>query len=235
MATPTDTDAATPLGASAGQVQRQVLVRSVRLAGLGLLGGTFASYAVARAIASLLLATTPGVAKLSVRDLAVAAATGAHGATTVASTAVLAARAGIAVFATGGLGGVHRGASESYDESADLTTLSRTPIVVVCAGVNGANGPLAAGGGQGGECTTHPDPFGDGGDALGFESPARAGGPNKDNPQLSASANGPGGGAGSPGVILLRAPLGLNRVSIQGGAVLSPQPQVEALETVPGP
>jgi pseudouridine-5'-phosphate glycosidase len=53
----------------------------------------------------------------------------------VASTAALAARAGIAVFATGGLGGVHRGASESYDESADLTTLSRTPIVVVCAGV----------------------------------------------------------------------------------------------------
>ena len=82
-----------------------------------------------------LLATAPNVAKLSVRDLAIAAATGAHGATTVASTAVLAARAGIDVFATGGLGGVHRGASESYDESADLTALSRTPIVVVCAGV----------------------------------------------------------------------------------------------------
>lgn len=82
-----------------------------------------------------LLATTPGVAKLSVRDLAVAAATGLHGATTVASTAALAAQAGIDVFATGGLGGVHRGASESFDESADLTTLGRTPIVVVCAGV----------------------------------------------------------------------------------------------------
>jgi pseudouridine-5'-phosphate glycosidase len=82
-----------------------------------------------------LLATTPGVAKLSVRDLAVAAAAGAHGATTVASTAALAARIGIGVFATGGLGGVHRGASGSFDESADLTTLSRTPIVVVCAGV----------------------------------------------------------------------------------------------------
>ena len=82
-----------------------------------------------------LLATNAGVAKLSVRDLAVAAATGAHGATTVASTAALAARAGIGVFATGGLGGVHRGASESFDESADLTTLGRTPIVVVCAGV----------------------------------------------------------------------------------------------------
>jgi pseudouridine-5'-phosphate glycosidase len=75
------------------------------------------------------------VAKLSVRDLAVAVATGVHGATTVASTAALAAQAGIAVFATGGLGGVHRGASESFDESADLTALSRARIVVVCAGV----------------------------------------------------------------------------------------------------
>jgi pseudouridine-5'-phosphate glycosidase len=61
-------------------------------------------------------------------------ARGGIGATTVASTAHLAARVGIRVFATGGLGGVHRGV-ESYDESADLTTLSRTPILVVCAGV----------------------------------------------------------------------------------------------------
>ncbi len=81
------------------------------------------------------LGTAEGVAKLSVRDLAVAATTGADGATTVASTAALAARAGISVFATGGLGGVHRRASESYDESADLTSLSRTRILVVCAGV----------------------------------------------------------------------------------------------------
>jgi pseudouridine-5'-phosphate glycosidase len=81
------------------------------------------------------LGTSDGVAKLSVRDLAVAATTGADGATTVASTATIAAAAGIRVFATGGLGGVHRGASESYDESADLTALSRTPILVVCAGV----------------------------------------------------------------------------------------------------
>ena len=73
------------------------------------------------------------VAKLSVRDLAIAAARGGDGATTVASTAALAAQAGIAVFATGGLGGVHRGAA--YDESADLVTLARTPILVVCAGV----------------------------------------------------------------------------------------------------
>jgi pseudouridine-5'-phosphate glycosidase len=80
------------------------------------------------------LATSDDVAKLSVRDLSVAAAARADGATTVASTAVLAAHAGIALFATGGLGGVHRGA-QTYDESADLTTLSRTAVMVVCAGV----------------------------------------------------------------------------------------------------
>ena len=75
------------------------------------------------------------VAKLSVRDLALAAARRTNGATTVASTAHLAAAAGIRVFATGGLGGVHRDARESWDESADLLALSRTPIVVVAAGV----------------------------------------------------------------------------------------------------
>jgi len=81
------------------------------------------------------LATADGVAKLSVRDLAVAATARVDGATTVASTAALAAQAGIAVFATGGLGGVHRDANQTFDESADLSTLSRTPITVVCAGV----------------------------------------------------------------------------------------------------
>ncbi len=81
------------------------------------------------------LATRDGVAKLSVRDLPIALARGADGATTVASTALLAARAGITLFATGGLGGVHREARDSWDESADLVTLSRTPIAVVCAGV----------------------------------------------------------------------------------------------------
>jgi len=79
------------------------------------------------------LATNDNVVKLSVRDLAPAVASKADGATTVAATAHLAARAGIAVFATGGLGGVHRDAP--FDESADLTALSRTPIVVVSAGV----------------------------------------------------------------------------------------------------
>jgi pseudouridine-5'-phosphate glycosidase len=75
------------------------------------------------------------VVKCGVRDLAPAIARGAHGATTVAATSMLAVRAGIGVFATGGLGGVHREARESWDESADLDTLARTPITVVCAGV----------------------------------------------------------------------------------------------------
>lgn len=81
------------------------------------------------------LATADPVAKLSVRDLAVAAAAGVDGATTVAATSAVAAAAGIEVFATGGLGGVHRDAAASFDESADLGTLARTPITVVCAGV----------------------------------------------------------------------------------------------------
>jgi pseudouridine-5'-phosphate glycosidase len=76
-----------------------------------------------------------GVVKLSERDLPVAAAKRLDGATTVAATALLAHRGGVDVFATGGLGGVHRGASQTWDVSADLVTLARTPIVLVCAGV----------------------------------------------------------------------------------------------------
>jgi pseudouridylate synthase len=75
------------------------------------------------------------VVKCSARDLSVVMARRATGATTVAATATLAVRAGISVFATGGLGGVHREARDSWDESADLTTLGQTPITVVCAGV----------------------------------------------------------------------------------------------------
>jgi len=75
------------------------------------------------------------LAKASVRDLPIIAAKGASAATTVAATSHLAALAGIRVFATGGLGGVHRGASESFDESADLSTLAVTAITVVSAGV----------------------------------------------------------------------------------------------------
>ncbi len=82
-----------------------------------------------------LMATREGIPKLSVRDLALAVATGSHGATTVAATAHLAAKAGIRVFATGGLGGVHREARESWDVSADLAALARTPVAVVCSGV----------------------------------------------------------------------------------------------------
>jgi pseudouridylate synthase len=81
------------------------------------------------------IALSDGVAKASVRDLAVVAARGGHAATTVAATSHLAHRAGISLFATGGLGGVHREAATTFDESADLATLARTPIAVVCAGV----------------------------------------------------------------------------------------------------
>jgi pseudouridine-5'-phosphate glycosidase len=81
------------------------------------------------------LCSSAEIAKLSVRDLGVALALGVPGATTVASTAALAHRAGISVFATGGLGGVHREAGRTFDVSADLRVLASTPIVVVCAGV----------------------------------------------------------------------------------------------------
>ena len=82
-----------------------------------------------------LLGSDESVRKVSVRDLGHVIATGGHGATTVASTMRLAGLAGIEVFVTGGLGGVHRGAESSMDVSADLTELSRTPVAVVSAGV----------------------------------------------------------------------------------------------------
>jgi len=81
------------------------------------------------------IAADESVVKVGSRDIAIAMARKATGGTTVAATSVLAARAGLRVFATGGLGGVHRGAAETFDESADLTVLSRTPITVVSAGV----------------------------------------------------------------------------------------------------
>lgn len=74
------------------------------------------------------------VRKLTRRDIAVAAAQGADGATTVAATMAIAAAAGVPIFATGGIGGVHRGAERTWDVSADLTELGRTPVLVVCAG-----------------------------------------------------------------------------------------------------
>lgn len=75
------------------------------------------------------------IVKLSVRDLPVVVARGGSGATTVAATSFIAALGGVRVFATGGLGGVHRGANESFDESADLTVLADVPVTVVSAGV----------------------------------------------------------------------------------------------------
>lgn len=80
------------------------------------------------------LARTPDAMKLSRADLAFAISEGRTGATTVAATMIAAARAGIHVFATGGIGGVHRKAEESFDISADLEELARTPVIVVCAG-----------------------------------------------------------------------------------------------------
>jgi pseudouridylate synthase len=82
-----------------------------------------------------LLATAGDVHKATTRDLPWLIATGATGATTVAATMRLAALAGIRVFATGGIGGVHRGAATSFDVSADLTELARTPVAVVSAGI----------------------------------------------------------------------------------------------------
>ena len=80
------------------------------------------------------LAGTPGVPKLNLSNLAARLAAGGAGSTTVAATMLAAHHAGIGVFATGGIGGVHRGAEQTDDVSADLTALSRLPVAVVCAG-----------------------------------------------------------------------------------------------------
>lgn len=80
------------------------------------------------------LGKTPGIRKASRRDLPMLVATKEDGATTVASTMIIAALAGIRVFVTGGIGGVHRGAQETFDISADLMELAQTPVAVVCAG-----------------------------------------------------------------------------------------------------
>ena len=80
------------------------------------------------------MATSKNIVKASRRDLAVIVAKGLNGATTVAATMLVAERAGIKVFATGGIGGVHRGAEKTFDVSADLQELARTPVAVVCSG-----------------------------------------------------------------------------------------------------
>jgi pseudouridine-5'-phosphate glycosidase len=81
------------------------------------------------------IANRDDISKASIRDLAIIVAQGTSAATTVAATAHIAAMAGINVFATGGLGGVHRGANESFDESADLTALANVDMTMICAGV----------------------------------------------------------------------------------------------------
>ena len=81
------------------------------------------------------IANRDDVVKASVRDLPVVLARSGTATTTVAATSIIAQRVGIEVFATGGLGGVHRQARETWDESADLTTLGNTPITIVCSGV----------------------------------------------------------------------------------------------------
>lgn len=81
------------------------------------------------------LSNEDNIVKVSLRDLPVACAQRLHGGTTVAATAFLAHRAGVKIFSTGGLGGVHHGAAQSFDESADMTTLAQVPILVISAGV----------------------------------------------------------------------------------------------------
>ena len=116
----------------ARDMERVVRERGAVPATIGVLGGVptigIDDSAVRR------FADSAEVLKLSRRDLAYAVANGRDGATTVAATMALADLAGIRVFATGGIGGVHRGARDTWDVSADLTELARTPVLVVCAG-----------------------------------------------------------------------------------------------------
>lgn len=117
----------------ARQAERQVRDAGVVPATVGIIGGTpvvgLSDLEIER------LCTGDGAVKASVRDLPVAAAKELDGGTTVAATAFLAWQAGVRVFATGGLGGVHHGAATTFDESADLATLASTPVTVVSAGV----------------------------------------------------------------------------------------------------
>lgn len=101
---------------------------------IAILGGRLTVGLDRSQIEKLATAGAENVAKASRRDIGVLVARGADGATTVAGTMLIAALAGIRVFATGGIGGVHRGAQESFDVSADLLELARTPVAVVCAG-----------------------------------------------------------------------------------------------------
>ena len=116
------------------QVEAEVRQQGAVPATVAVLGGRLKAGLSATEI-EMLGQRGPAVRKLSRRDLAFCVASGGWGATTVAATMLVAALAGIRVFATGGIGGVHRGAAESFDVSADLQELAQTPVAVVCAGV----------------------------------------------------------------------------------------------------
>jgi pseudouridine-5'-phosphate glycosidase len=117
----------------ARQVEQAVREHGATPATIAVLGGTVVVGLTDHELVEV--AERDDVAKLSVRDLGPAVAAGRFGATTVSATARVARRVGIAVMATGGLGGVHREARNTWDESPDLTTLGSTGLVVVCAGV----------------------------------------------------------------------------------------------------
>jgi pseudouridylate synthase len=118
--------------ATARSLEAEIRARGAVPATIGVIGGAVRVGLSESELDSL--ATAKGVLKLSRNDLAYAIATGQPGATTVAATMICARLAGIRVFATGGIGGVHRGAETTFDISADLEELARTSVAVVCAG-----------------------------------------------------------------------------------------------------
>jgi len=119
--------------ATALQVEAEVRAHGAVPATIAIVNGRLKAGLTAAEI-ELLGQTGRSVVKVSRRDIPFIVASGATGATTVAATMVIAAMAGIRVFATGGIGGVHRGAQQSIDVSADLQELAQTPVAVVCAG-----------------------------------------------------------------------------------------------------
>jgi pseudouridine-5'-phosphate glycosidase len=118
--------------AAAREFEEILLSRGVTPATIAVLDGVPRVGLDARGVERI---ASEDMAKASVRDLPILNAKGISGATTVAATAYLAGKAGVRVFATGGLGGVHRGAAQTFDESADLSALAISPVAVVSAGV----------------------------------------------------------------------------------------------------
>ena len=119
--------------ATAMQVEAEVRVQGAVPATIAIVKGRLKAGLSAQEIESLGRSGREAV-KVSRRDIPFIVAAGKTGATTVASTMIIAAMAGIRIFATGGIGGVHRGAEHSFDISADLQELATTPVAVVCAG-----------------------------------------------------------------------------------------------------